>query len=143
MEENEKREVAEKEAKEKEEKAKKEKEAEEREEEARRQEKERYRRRIEEEEINLKKFREIQTEVDSLNDNLNACINVVSDSIINIALRKRYETMRQTNRNTYMKANREVGAAIEEKEKTISKLQDEKEQLEEQEKKEKENYSNE
>ena len=123
MEENEKREELTDE--EKEEKRKEE----ERREEIKR-EKEQYQKRIDEETNDLKKFREIQEEVDNLNNNLNVCINAVADSIVNIALRKRYETMRQSNRSTYMKANREVGNVIDEKEKTITRLQDEKDQLE-------------
>ena len=125
MEENEKREELTEEEKEEEEKR-----------EERRREKEQYQKQIDEEMSALKKFREIQEEVDNLNNNLSACINVVSDSIVNVALRKRYETMRQVNRSTYMKANREVGNAIDEKEKTITRLQDEKDQLEEKEEKE-------
>ncbi len=128
MEENEKREeLTEEEKEEKEEEEKREE---------RRREKEQYQKQIDEEMSALKKFREIQEEVDNLNNNLSACINVVSDSIVNVALRKRYETMRQVNRSTYMKANREVGNAIDEKEKTITRLQDEKDQLEEKEEKE-------
>ena len=127
MEENEKREeLTEEEKEEKEEEEKREE---------RRREKEQYQKQIDEERSALKKFREIQEEVDNLNNNLSACINVVSDSIVNVALRKRYETMRQVNRSTYMKANREVGNAIDEKEKTITRLQDEKDQLEEKEEK--------
>jgi len=94
--------------------------------EERREEEERYEKLIRREEDNLSKMRDVQEEVNSLNKSLLACINIASDSIVNVALKKRYENMRQNNFNSYVKANRTVDNAIEVSKRNIARLQDEK-----------------
>lgn len=99
--------------------------------EERRKEEDRYEKLIKREEDNLSKMRDVQEEVNSLNKSLLACINIASDSIVNVALKKRYENMRQNNFNSYTKANRTVDNAIEVSKRNIARLQDEKIEAEE------------
>ncbi|MBP5679196.1 MAG: hypothetical protein J6X28_05195 [Bacilli bacterium] len=95
-----------------------------------------YDRLIKREEENLDKMRAVQEEMGYLNRSLNACINIASESILSIGLRKRYDRMTQANYNSYARANRSIDQQIDDKKKEIERLQEEKIQTYEQDKKE-------
>ncbi len=88
-----------------------------------------YQKRLEEEERNLASMRKIQDEMSQLNSSLNSCINIAAASIANISIRKRCDYLRTDNINAYQKANRTVDNAVDETKKNISRIQDAKEEV--------------
>ena len=93
---------------------------------------------IENELLNLSQMNKIHAELDNLKENLNSCIDLVSESANSPSLNNRLDEMKAKNSQAYKEANADLEEKIENSKQTLYDLSIKKEQEEEKEEEEEE-----
>ena len=82
----------------------------------------------------LSDMEKLQQELTTLHNSLNACIDIVSTSIVSKGLNEHFDRMKSDNRSEYLKAFQEVDSQIDESKNNINRLNEEKNDIIEEEK---------